>query len=107
MMHTIEIGRRPVAIINASFNQAKEWVASDVFKKDLTVLKDADGKPLLSGEGEPSVRASFDEEIAKWDAARAAGKADEEDKAGFFAFLLPVKDPTNHRAGNELRPART
>jgi len=107
MMHTVEIGRRPIAVINAPFREAEEWVASEAFKKDLTVLQDADGKPLVNGEGEPIVRASSDEEIAKWDAARAAGDADEEDKAGCFAFLLPVRDPKNRRAGNELRPART
>jgi hypothetical protein len=105
MLHTVEIARRPVAIINAPLREAEAWSASETFKKDLTVLRDADGRPLWNGEGRPNVRAASDEEIAKWDAARTAGDADEEDKAGYFAFLLPVKDPKEHRATHALRPA--
>jgi hypothetical protein len=105
MMHTIEIARRPVAIINAPLGVAKEWTVSESFKKDLREVRDAEGRPLWNGEGTPSVRVASDEEVAKWDAARAAGNADEEDKAGYFAFLTPVKNPTEHRVTHELRPA--
>jgi hypothetical protein len=106
MLHTVEIARRPVAIINASRHTAEEWSSSQTFKQDLTVLRDASGNPVWNGEGQPVVRAARDEEIAKWDAARVAGNADEEDKAGYFTFLLPVKDPTNGHADNKLRPVR-
>jgi hypothetical protein len=106
MKHTVEIGRRPIAIINAPFHAAEELIASQAFQEDLRVLRGVDGKPLLNGEA-PVVRASTDEEIAKWEAARAAGDADEEDKAGYLAFLVPVKDPRNGRVANELRAVRT
>ncbi len=104
-MHTVEIARRPVAIINAPLGVAEEWTASEAFKKELTVLRDADGRPLWNGESTPSVRAASEEEIAKWDAARLAGDADEEDKAGYFAVLVPAKDPKEHRSTRQLRPA--
>jgi hypothetical protein len=106
MKHTLEIGRRPVAIMNASFNVAQKWFASEAFKEDLRVLRDANGRSLFNGEGEPVARPARDEEIAKWDAARAAGDADEEDKADYFAFLLPVSNPENHGTDNKLLPAR-
>jgi hypothetical protein len=103
MKHTVEIGHRPVAIINAPFARAKEWSTGEKFQEDLKTLRDASGRPLLNGE-QPVVRASTEEEIAKWDAARTAGNADEEDKAGYFAFLVPVRDPSNRPAENKLRP---
>jgi hypothetical protein len=105
MLHTVEIARRPVAIINAPLRVAEAWSTSEAFKTDLTVLRDADGRPIWNGEGSPRVRAASDEEIAKWDAARVAGAADEEDKAGYFTFLLPVSDSKEGRTANELRPA--
>lgn len=105
MKHTVEIGRRPVAIINAPFAKAKEWSAGQAFKDELKVLEEANGRPLSNGEL-PVVRAARDEEIAKWEAARAAGDADEEDKAGYFTFLQPVRNPKSGRAGYQLRPAR-
>jgi hypothetical protein len=103
MKHTVEIGHRPVAIINAPFARAKEWSMGEKFQEDLRALRDASGKPLLNSE-QPVVRAASEEEIAKWDAARAAGNADEEDKAGYFTFLVPVRDPSNRPAENKLRP---
>jgi hypothetical protein len=106
MLHTVEIARRPIATINASRRRAEELFASEAFKRDLEVLRDANGQPLWNGEGLPTVRPSRDEEIAKWDAARAAGAADEEDKAGYFVFLVPVKDPNNRISDKELVPAR-
>jgi hypothetical protein len=106
MLHTVEIARRPIATINAPRRRAEELFASEAFKRDLEVLRDANGQPLWNGEGQPTVRPSRDEEIAKWDAARAAGAADEEDKAGYFVFLVPVKDPNNRISDKELVPAR-
>jgi hypothetical protein len=92
MMHTVEIARRPIAIMNASFPEAEEWFRSEAFKKELAFLRDGEGRPLWAGNGDLWVRRSSDEEMAQWDAARTAGDADEEDKAGCLVFLLPVTD---------------
>jgi hypothetical protein len=78
----------------------------DQARSSLRVPGSVDGKPLLNVEA-PVVRASIDEEIARWEAVRAAADADEEDKGGYLAFLVPVKDPKNGRVANELRPVRT
>jgi hypothetical protein len=93
MLHTVEIAQRPVAIINAPRRVAEEWTASEAFKQDLRALGNT--------HGEAVVRAARDEEIAKWDAARIAGDADEEDKAGYFVFL-----DANNGAARRLRPVR-
>lgn len=103
MMHTLEIGRRPIAIMNATFDEAEKWFTSSAFTQELSARRDNCGDPLWRDGSAFLVRPAFEDEIDRWNAARAAGDADEEDKAGYFTFLVPV----THADGLESAVAET
>ena len=98
-MYIVEIEGRPIAIMNSEKDVADEFFNGEVFKDDLLVLDDADGKPLWDGSAELFIRRAFAEEIAaferKFTDAVRDGTADRDDEDGYLVFLLPVRDPTD------------
>ncbi|WP_159994160.1 hypothetical protein [Roseomonas sp. 18066] len=111
-MFTLEIGGRPIAVIDTDEEDARELVDSAPFRGDLQRLLSED-KPLWDGTAPLTVRAATEEEIAEFEAsddegdeedfADAAddeadegedGEEDEEDEdAAVVLFLVPITDP--------------
>ncbi|HEY7764058.1 MAG TPA: hypothetical protein VG758_04175 [Hyphomicrobiaceae bacterium] len=61
-MFTLEIGGKPVALIQADQTEAREFFEAETFRQDMQRWV-SDGKPVWDGHAEFSIRPAADEEI--------------------------------------------
>ncbi len=88
-MFTLEIGGRPVAVLNLpTIADAEELLGDQEFRDDLTALQ-SEGRPLWDGQAAMSLRKATGDERAEFENSAA----DEEDDGGFVMFLVDVTDP--------------
>ncbi|ONG52577.1 hypothetical protein BKE38_14260 [Pseudoroseomonas deserti] len=113
-MFTLEIGGRPIAVIDTDEEDARELVDSAPFRDDLKRLLSED-KPIWDGQAALTVRAATEEEIAEFEAsdegeeddfADAADEEededeDEDDDAAVVLFLIPITDPDDDSEEDE------
>lgn len=96
-MYTLEINGEPIAIINASKDEARQHFTSDELKAYLLCFHREDSSVLWDGVASLLVRRSLPEEVTRHKAtyfnAKSSGAPDAEDDDGFLVFLLPVRDP--------------
>jgi hypothetical protein len=94
-MFTLEISGKPVAVTNASEDEARELFDSGAFKEDLMTLE-SEGAPLWDGYASLSVRPANPDEIAAFEGAATDedGEPDSADEPGpMLMFLVDVTDP--------------
>ena len=90
-MFTLEIGGRPVAVLNLpTAADAEELLGDKEFRNDLTALQ-SEGRPLWDGQAEMSLHEATADERAEFENS-AADEEDDED-GGFIMFLVDVTDP--------------
>ncbi|WP_419899071.1 hypothetical protein [Roseomonas sp. USHLN139] len=114
-MFTLEIGGRPIAVIDTDEEDARELVDSAPFREDLKRLLSED-KPIWDGQAALTVRAATEEEIAEFEASdegeeddfadAADDEADDEededdDDAAVVLFLIPITDPDDDSEEDE------
>jgi hypothetical protein len=90
-MFTLEIGGRPVAVLNLpTIADADELLGDKEFRHDLTALQN-EGRPLWDGRTEMSLREATADERAEFENSATDEKDD--DDGGFVMFLVDVTGP--------------
>jgi hypothetical protein len=89
-MFTLEIGGRPMAVMNTNEDDARAIVEGEGFREDLTRLKSGN-EPLWDGSAPLNLRASTDEEVAEFEESQEEDDDDDED-ATTILFLVPLDD---------------
>jgi hypothetical protein len=89
-MFTLEIGGRPVAVLNLpTVADAEELLGDKEFRTDLTALQ-SEGRPLWDAQALMSLREATGDERAEFETSAVA---EEDDDGGFVMFLMNVTDP--------------
>ena len=91
-MFTLEIGGKPIALIDADHTEAVEFFEAETFKQDMQRWI-SDGKPIWDGQAEFNVRAASGDEIAHFrgpDPNPPHGTSDEDP---LVMFLIDAYDP--------------
>ncbi|PHK95176.1 hypothetical protein CR162_09445 [Pseudoroseomonas rhizosphaerae] len=104
-MFTLEIAGRPIAVIGADEEEARDIVESEAFQADLRRLLH-DATPLWDGEATLALRPATEEEIADFQSGEDdeedadeegeedGGEDDEDDEDALeVMFLVPINDP--------------
>jgi hypothetical protein len=108
-MFTLEIGGRPIAVIDTDEEDARELIDSAPFRADLQRLLSED-KPIWDGSAPLTLRAATADEISEFEASDeedeeefaddASDEAEDdeeededEDDAAVVLFLVPITDP--------------
>src|SRR4051794_32518452 len=94
-MFTLEISGKPVAVTNASEDEARDLFESGAFKDDLMTLE-SEGAPLWDGYASLKVRPATQDETAALGAATDGdGGTDSADgePGPMLMFLVDVADP--------------
>ena len=90
-MFTLEIGGRPVAVLNLpTVADAEELLGDKEFRNDLTALQ-SEGRPLWDGQAAMSLREATADERTEFE--NSAADEDDDDDAGFVMFLVDVTEP--------------
>ena len=96
-MFTIEIGGKPIAVVDAIEADARELLEQSEFRDDLTSLTSG-GKPLWDGKAALTMRPATPEEVDEFeDSAFDDEDEDEEEEeddeeASTVYFLVPLDD---------------
>lgn len=104
-MFTLEIAGRPIAVIGAEEEDARDIVESEAFQADLRRLLH-DAMPLWDGKAPLTLRPANEEEVAEFQAEEDEGDEeedgdddgeeedeDEDEDALEVLFLVPINDP--------------
>ena len=95
-MFTLEISGKPVAVTNASEDEARELFESGAFKDDLMTLE-SEGAPLWDGYASLNIRPATQDETAAFENAATDedGEADglDDEPGPMLMFLVDVTDP--------------
>jgi hypothetical protein len=95
-MFTLEISGKPVAVTNASEDEARDLFESGAFKDDLMTLE-SEGAPLWDGYASLKVRPATQDETAAFKSAATdedGGTDGADDEPGpMLMFLVDVADP--------------
>jgi hypothetical protein len=98
-MFTLEIGGRPVAVLNLpTAADAGELLGDKELRNDLTALQ-SEGRPLRDRQAAMSLHEAIADERAKFENS-AADEEDDED-GGFVMFLVDVTDPNAPNSPDE------
>ncbi len=90
-MFTILIGEKRIAVTDAPEDDARELIASDLFRDDLASVL-TDGKPLWDGEAKVTLEKATAEEIAEFNAAEPDEEEDEEEDEPSIVFLIDIDE---------------
>jgi hypothetical protein len=94
-MFTIEIGGKPIAVVDAPETDVRELLDQDDFMEDLSSLT-TEGKPLWDGRAALTIRPSTPDEVAEYeDSAFDDEDEDEEEddeESSTVYFLVPLDD---------------
>ncbi|PWC28528.1 hypothetical protein [Teichococcus aestuarii] len=103
-MFTLEIAGRPIAVIGADEEEARDIVESEAFQADLRRLLH-DATPLWDGQAALTLRPATEEEAADFQSDEGEDEEeDEEDEdeddedALEVMFLVPINDPDEPEA---------
>lgn len=95
-MFTLEISGKPVAVTNASADEARELFENGAFKEDLMTLE-SEGAPLWDGYASLTVRPATPDEAAAFESAATEedGEADglDDEPGPMLMFLVDVTEP--------------
>ena len=94
-MFTLEIGGRPVAVLNLpTAADAEELLGDKEFRRDLTALQ-YEGRPLWDGQALMSLREATADERAEFELflADEEGASEDDEEGGFVMFLVDVTEP--------------
>ena len=95
-MFTLEISGKPVAVTNASEDEARELFESGAFKDDLMTLE-SEGAPLWDGYASLNIRPATQDETEAFESAvtEEDGEADglDHEPGPMLMFLVDVTDP--------------
>lgn len=99
-MFTLEIAGRPIAVIGADEDEARDIVESEAFQADLRRLLH-DAAPLWDGQAALTLRPATEDEVADFDSdAEEEGDDEDEDDEDALEvmFLVPISDPDEPEA---------
>ncbi|MBC9175794.1 hypothetical protein [Pseudoroseomonas ludipueritiae] len=100
-MFTLEIGGRPMAVMNTSEEDARAIVEGEGFREDLTRLKSGNA-PLWDGKATLNLRPSNEEEVAEFEESQAEDEEDDDDEdATTILFLVPLDDEDDEEEEEE------
>lgn len=96
-MFTLIISDKPVAVTNATEDEARELFMSEDFKEDLKALE-SEGAPLWDGFATLSIRPATEDEISEFEDADFDDEEfdEEEDETPYIMFLVDVTDPDEY-----------
>ena len=95
-MFTIEIGGKPIAVVDAIESDARELLEQSEFRDDLTSLTSG-GKPLWDGKAALTMRPATPEEVDEFEDSAFDDEDEEEmeeddEEASTVYFLVPLDD---------------
>lgn len=108
-MFTLEIAGRPIAVIGADEQEARDIVESEAFQADLRRLLH-DATPLWDGQAALTLRPATEEEAADFESDEGEDEEedgeseededeDEDDEDALeVMFLVPINDPDEPEA---------
>ena len=91
-MFTLEIAGKPIAVTDASEDDARDVLESETFKQDLMQLE-SDGAPLWDGFASLSVRQATRAEIAAFETTPMAEGEVVDETAPMIMFLVDIDEP--------------
>ena len=91
-MFTLEIGGKPVALIDADHTEAREFFEAETFKRDMQRWL-SDGRPLWDGRAEFNLRPASEEEIAHFKGPDPNPPPDADEDGPVVMLLVDAYDP--------------
>src|SRR4051812_23090395 len=92
-MFTVEIAGKPIAVTNASEDEACEVFESDAFKEDLMVME-SEGAPIWDGFAPMTIRPATREEAGDFEDAPTEEDGELTDEVTpLVMFLIDVDEP--------------
>ncbi|WP_147425947.1 hypothetical protein [Teichococcus wenyumeiae] len=100
-MFTLEIGGRPMAVMNTNEDDARAIVEGEGFREDLMRLKSAN-EALWDGKAPLNLRPSNEEEIAEFEESQEEDEEEDDDEdATTILFLVPLDDEEDEEEEEE------
>lgn len=93
-MFTLEVAGKPIAVTNASEDEAREVFESDAFKDDLMAIE-SEGAPIWDGFATLTIRPATREEAKDFDDAPTEDNGGEpaEEPTPVIMFLIDIDEP--------------
>ena len=97
-MFTLEIAGKPIAVTDASEDDAREVFESSPFREDLMQIE-SEGAPLWDGFATLTVRPATRAEIAAFETTPMAEDEEVDETAPMLMFLVDIDEP-DERGGD-------
>ena len=92
-MFTLEVAGKPIAVTNASEDEARELFESGAFKEDLIAIE-SEGAPIWDGFAPLTIRPATREEAKDFEDAPTEEDGEPSDEATpLIMFLVDVDEP--------------
>ena len=106
-LFTLDIAGKPIAVTDASEDDAREVLESETFKQDLMQIE-SEGAPLWDGFASLSVRPATRAEIAAFETTPMAEGEEVDETAPMIMFLVDIDEPDERGAdtGSDFSHAR-
>ena len=92
-MFTLEAAGKPIAITDASEDEARELFESEVFKEELMELETG-GVPVWDGAASLMIRPATRQEIAEFENAPLQPGEDVDPESPMIMFLIDIDEPS-------------
>jgi len=92
-MFTLEVAGKPIAVTNASEDEAREVFESDAFKEDLMTIE-SDGAPIWDGFATLNIRPATEDEVKDFEDAPTEDDGGEpaEEETPLIMFLVDIDE---------------
>lgn len=99
-MFTLEIGGRPMAVMNTNEDDARAIMEGEGFREDLMRLKSGN-EPLWDGQAPLTLRPASPEEVAEFEESQEEDEDEDEEDATTILFLVPLDDEEDEEEEEE------
>jgi len=92
VVFTLEVAGKPIAVTNASEDEARDVLESDGFKEDLKTVE-SEGAPIWNGFATLQIRPATRDEIAAFESTRMAEGDEVDEDVPMIMFLIDIDQP--------------
>jgi len=94
VMLTLEVAGKPIAVTNASEDEARDVFESDAFREDLKTVE-SEGAPIWDGFATLSIRPATRDEIAAFESTPMGEGEEVDEDVPMIMFLVDIDEPEN------------
>src|SRR4051794_635404 len=95
-MFTLEVAGRPIAVTNATEEEARDIFESDAFREDLKSVE-SESSPIWDGSAPVRIRPATRDEIAAFEGTPMGEGEEVDEEVPMFMFLVDIDEPdTGH-----------